>query len=61
MGEPEAIKSIRLGEVQIQDKTFTIHKELKGGCTDCYFSDTLQCPPTATKICTTGGNILKLK
>lgn len=58
MGEPEAIKAIKIGIVDINGETFTIEKEPHGWCDGCYFLDK-HCPSIAKHICCTGGYILK--
>lgn len=61
MGEPEAIKAIKEGFIEIDNKIFLIEKEPHGWCDGCYFLDSKYCPTMARKICCTGGMILKEK
>lgn len=60
MGEPEARKAINEGFVILDNTVFSIEKQPKGSCENCYFQEYNHCPSLARKICCTGGNILKL-
>lgn len=61
MGEQEAIDAIKRGTVRILCSDYDIIKAPKSDCEGCSFSTPVPCPITALNICSTGGNILKLK
>lgn len=61
MGEPEALRAIRDGVVNINGELYEIVRQQNGHCDGCsfYTEDSKPiCPSLATKVCCTGGYIL---
>ena len=65
MNELWAREAVKKGEYTYDNVTYLISREPRGFCDGCHFHETqdddFKCPGWATKICTTGGNILKIK
>ena len=61
MGEPEAIKAIKEGCVEINKVVYDVIPRPDGSCETCCFNVEAYCPQKALDICCTGGNVLWVK